>query len=88
MYAFMTLDDNTNVVHSEMKSDGTVKVYFEQPIYQGFKSAECYLPQYEWKNINGFSEKEIERFDEFVHSLAHIIIELSQDGGFDNAANL
>ena len=29
MYPFMTLDDNTEVVHSEMLPDGRVKVYFE-----------------------------------------------------------
>ena len=28
MYPFMTLDDNTEVVHSEMLPDGRVKVYF------------------------------------------------------------
>lgn len=87
MYPFMTLADNTNVVHSEMKNDGTVKVYFEQPIQLGFKSIEVYLPKYEWKNNDGFSEREIKDLDDFVHSVAHIIIELSQSGGFDNAAN-
>ena len=28
MYPFMTLDANTEVVHSEMLPDGRVKVYF------------------------------------------------------------
>ena len=32
MYPFMTLDDNTEVVHSEMLPDGRVKVYFEKQI--------------------------------------------------------
>lgn len=31
MYPFMTLDDNTEIVHSEMKEDGQVKVYLERP---------------------------------------------------------
>ena len=86
VYPFMTLSDNTEVVHSEMHPDGTVKVYFEKPIFQGFKSVECILPGYEWLNNNGFSEEELEYFDEYVHSLAHIIIDLSQNGGFDNAS--
>ena len=62
MYPFMTLNDKTEIVHSEAYIDNnieTVKVYFEKPIYGGFNSAECYLPSYEWKNINGFSEEEI-----------------------------
>ena len=31
MYPFLTLDDGTEIVHSEMHSDGTVKVYMEKP---------------------------------------------------------
>ena len=86
MYPFMTLEDKTEVVHSEVLKDGRVRVYFEKPIQLGFKSVECYLPDYEWKNNEGFSDKELIYFDDFVHSLAHIIIELAQHGGFDNAA--
>lgn len=90
MYPFMTLDDKTGVAHSETyDSNGTetVKVYFEQPVYEGFHSAECYLPSYEWKNIDGFSPDEIKRYQEYLHSVAHIIIQLAREGGFDNAAN-
>ena len=31
MYPFMTLNDDTEITHSEMKPDGKVKVYFETP---------------------------------------------------------
>ena len=31
MYPFMTLNDDTEIVHSEMKPDGRVKVYIERP---------------------------------------------------------
>jgi len=31
MYPFMTLDDGMEIVHSEMRSDGSVKVYMEKP---------------------------------------------------------
>ena len=30
MYPFMTLDDETEIVHSEMNPDGKVKVYIEK----------------------------------------------------------
>ena len=49
MYAFMQLDDGTEVVHSEAYDDNgteTVKVYFEKPVEGDFESAECYLPRY------------------------------------------
>lgn len=90
MYPFMTLADQTEVVHSEAYNDNgreTVKVYFEKPVYGGFHSAECYLPSYEWKNIDGFSEQEINYFTEYLKSVAHIVIRLAREGGFDDAAN-
>ena len=31
MYPYMTLNDDTEITHSEMKSDGKVKVYIETP---------------------------------------------------------
>lgn len=44
MYSFMTLDDGTEIIHSEMKSDNTVKVYIEsrmKPIAFTVQSAFC-----------------------------------------------
>ena len=87
MYRFMTLNDNTEITHSEMQPDGQVRVCIEAPIMLGFKSAECWLPQYEWKNIDGLSEDEVKYYDDYLHSLAHVIMELAQAGGFDHAAN-
>lgn len=90
MYKFMTLDDKTEIVHSDVyieNNSETVKVYIEKPVYGGFHSAECYLPSYRWENIEGFSQEEIEHYHEFLQSVAHIIIRLAREGGFDNAAN-
>ena len=50
LYPFMTLDDNTEIVHSEnyfMNGKELVKVEIEKPIEGGFASAECILPTYE-----------------------------------------
>lgn len=47
MYPFLTLDDRTEIVHSEMNPDGRVKVYMERPDEKdGFHYAACYLPDY------------------------------------------
>ena len=44
MYPFMTLDDNAEIVHSEMGKDGRVKVYIEKPdAKDGFHWATCYF---------------------------------------------
>lgn len=88
MYPFLQLNDNTEIVHSDMNDDGTVKVYIEKPVEGGFHSASCFLPKYEWKGINGFTENDIEKYQKLLESVAHLIIRFSQQGGFDNASNL
>ncbi len=88
MYQFMTLNDDTEITHSEMLPDGTVKVYIETPDEKdGFHHATCFLPNYKWENIYGYTNEEIEKFKEIIESTAHLIIEFSQEGGFDNASN-
>ena len=87
MYPLITLDDQTEIVHSEMQKDGTVKVYIEKPDEKDcFHYATCYLPEYRWDDIYGFNNSEIERYQEVVESLANLIIEFSQHGGFENAS--
>lgn len=87
MYPFLTLDDKAEIVHSDMLADGHVKVYIEKPDEQdGFHHATCYLPDYDWRDIFGFSQAEINRYSEVIHSTAHLILQFSQEGGFDNAS--
>lgn len=81
MFPFMTLDDETEITHSEMLEDGTVKVYLEKPDEKDcFHHAVCYLPAYRWEEVVGFSEEEMERYREVVESVAHLIIEFSKEG--------
>ena len=88
MYPYMTLNDDTEITHSEMYPDGKVKVYIETPdLKDGFHNATCYLPDYMWEDINGYSDKEMEYFKEFVCNNAHLIIEFSREGGILNASN-
>jgi hypothetical protein len=91
LYNFMELPDKTIISHSEiLRKDGKdcVKVYIEKPIYGGFATANCYLPDYEWTEKEGFSDKQMKYLQEFLESTAHIIIELARTGGFDNATSL
>lgn len=75
MYPFLTLDDNTEIVHSEKKDDGRVKVYVETPDEKdGFHNAVCWLPDYNWENIQGYSEEEMNRLKKIVVSNAHSLI--------------
>ena len=87
MYPFLTLDDQTEIVHSEMRADGTVKVYMEKPDAKDcFHSAVCILPGYQWQSIEGFDAEEIARYQQVIESTAHLILRFSQEGGFDSAA--
>ena len=94
MYPFMTLNDNTEIVHSEsLEKDGheQVEVRIEKPVHGGFHSASCWLPDYKWENIEGFSDEEIKYFQDYLASVAHIIMQLAREGGFeggmDNASS-
>jgi hypothetical protein len=89
LYPFMTLPDETEIVHSEsIIKDGTemVKVVVERPVDYGFKSAVCWLPDYRWEKVEGFTPAEIDELQGLIQSLAHIIYELARDGGFEHAA--
>ena len=87
MYPFMTLDDGTEIVHSETLANGSVKVYIEKPDEKDcFHHMTCYLPSYEITETFGFSEAEKERYMDVIRSAANLIIEFSKDGGFENAS--
>ena len=60
MYPFLRLNDNTEFVHSDILEGDRVKVYIERPVYGGFKSAMCCLPEYQWDEISGFNDEDIE----------------------------
>ena len=80
MYPFLQIDGDTEIVHSEMLSNGEVKVYIEKPNAQdGFHHAYCFLPlpSYRWENIQGFTAEEIARYQEVIESTAHLIFEFS-----------
>ncbi len=88
MYPYMTLADDTEITHSEMYPDGKVKVYIETPdLNDGFHNAICYLPEHIWE-VNGYSDAEMRYFRQLIRDNAHLIMEFSKEGGFDNASNL
>ena len=80
LYPFMTLNDGTEIVHSEtleVSGKETVEVRIEKPVYGGFNSAVCWLPEYRWESITGFSSEDIDNFQELLESISHIILQLS-----------
>ena len=89
LYPFMTLNDGTEIVHSEayMENDKEiVRVEIEKPVIGGFDFATLYLPDYQWDEIVGFTQQEVKYLQELIESVAHIIIRLAREGGFENAS--
>ena len=87
MYPFMTLDDETEIVHSEVLEDERVKVYVEKPDTKDcFHHMTCYLPKYELEEVYGFNQSEVDKYMEVIKSTAHLIMQFSKEGGFENAS--
>ena len=82
LYPFITPDDNTQIVHSELLPDGQVRVCIEQPVQRGFNSATCMLPSYTWSGVEGFSSEDIGRFQQNIEEGAHLIFRYAETGGF------
>ena len=80
MYPFLTLEDDTEIVHSEMLEDGRVKVYMETPDETcGFRHATCWLPEYRWEDVYQYSKEEIDKLEDIIRSMAHLIMKNSSD---------
>lgn len=86
LYPFMTMEDETEIVHSDMDDQGVVKVELEKPVDGGFYSAVCYLPSYEWRDIVGFTESEISRYQRLIEKGAHLIMRFAKNGGYEYAS--
>ena len=65
----MTLPDETEIMHSEVRMDDgkrCVKICIEKPVIGGFHSAVCWLPEYRWEDVNGFSKEELSQFQALI----------------------
>lgn len=88
MYPYMILADETEIVHSQIieeENKQKVIVHFERPIEDGFDSARCELPDYKWIIKEGYSEEEINTFEQLLHSNAHLLYKYAANGGIQIA---
>jgi len=84
MYPYITLPDNTESTHShviEEQGVQMVEVHFERPTENGFDSARCVLPNYQWKFNEGFKPEEITFFNEFLQHNAHLLYRYAAQRG-------
>ena len=84
MYPYITLADETEITHSHIIEENSmqcVEVHFERPKEGGFATARCSLPTYKWIKREGFTDNEIEKFDQFLHHNAHLLYKYAFAGG-------
>lgn len=83
MYPYITLADETEVVHSqviEKEGKKNVIVNFERPTQEGFDSARCILSEYKWLEVRGYSNAEMEIFEKFLHDNEQLIFRSAENG--------
>lgn len=84
-YGFITLDDGTQLSHSEMLADHRVKVYLRR---DKLHHALFLLPEQTWADAMGFSEEDLLRYQKLIRKMTPLILEFSQKGGFRGASGL
>jgi hypothetical protein len=78
-YEYVELSDGTQIAYSNVLKDDTVELSIERPVELGFNSARCVLPSFEWTNIEGFTDEEVNALDAFVHRNAPLILRLARE---------
>ncbi|MDE7288811.1 MAG: hypothetical protein K2N71_04815 [Oscillospiraceae bacterium] len=81
MYPYMTLADETEIVHSHIIDGRKVIVHFERPTESGFDSARFELPTYDLISCEGYSQEEVEFFENLLRHNAHLIYKYAECGG-------
>ena len=88
MYPYITLGDDTEITHSHILARNgrdEIEVHFERPTEQGFDTARCVLPHYEWIARKGYSTQEVQDFDQLLRDNAHLFYRYAQLGGLQLA---
>ncbi|MCL2694543.1 MAG: hypothetical protein FWE60_05515 [Oscillospiraceae bacterium] len=89
LYPYITLPDETLITHTHIKEKDGVKIVdinFERPTSDGFDTARCRLPSYEWIMREGnYSDDEIAEFENIVRNTAHSFYKYAEMGGLDIA---
>ena len=76
---FITLDDGTEFVCSDLTPDGRVRIDIERPDAKlCFKTATCWLPNYTWENVSGLTPEEVGELQGIIEPRARQLLEPSQ----------
>lgn len=86
MYPYITLADETDITHSHIIDDNginKIEVHFERPTDNGFDTARCSLPAYNWIKRDGFTDEEIQLFEQLLRNNAHLLYRYAENGGIN-----
>lgn len=78
-YNYAELEDGTQLAFSNVLDSGEVQVSIERPVELGFDSAMRTLPAFEWSEIEGFDDVDIDRPGSFVHNNTQLILRLARE---------
>lgn len=69
IYPLLSLYDGTEFTYTDLQENGNIIVYVETPdAIDGFHSLECVLPDYEVRNVQGYSQSKQEKILEIIKS--------------------
>lgn len=67
IHHLITLKDNTEIVFTDLRHDGTVLVYVEKPDeVDGFHHASYVIPYFCWQDVYGFYEEELDFYAKVI----------------------
>lgn len=67
IYPLLTLYDDTEFTYTDLQENGNIIVYTETPdAIDGFHSLECVLPDYEVRNVQGYSQSKQDKILEII----------------------
>lgn len=81
MYPYIKFDDETEVTYMDIiEKDGieTVEIHFERPKEYGFDTARCELPTFRWLIKEGYQDRKIKYFEEFLKNNVHLFFKYSK----------
>lgn len=78
-YSYVEFPDETRIAYSQLLEDGMVEIGIERPTDDGFDSARCRVPAFNWSQVEGFSSQEIDAFENYLRKNLPLIWRLAEE---------
>lgn len=78
-YDYAELEDGTQIAYSSTLEDNTVEISIERPVDSGFDSARCLLPSLSWLSVEGFSDNELSKLENFIEKNTPLLLRFARE---------